>query len=81
MWFQEVNMPQLIKQNDIKIVTKDGEVKISISLDLNINLGEVSGSIGSLKNNEEKIINKKEEDKVQWAIPDFVTTEKINFGK
>jgi hypothetical protein len=74
-------MPQLIKPGDVKIITKDGEVKISISLDLNINMGEVSGGVGILKSNIEQKINKKEEDKVQWAIPDFAPTEKINFGK
>ena len=74
-------MPQLIKPGDVKIITKDGEVKISISLDLNINMGEVSSGVGILKSNIEEKINKKEEDKVQWAIPDFAPTEKINFGK
>jgi len=74
-------MPQLIKPGDVKIITKDGEVKISISLDLNINMGEISSGAGILKSNIEEKINKKEEDKVQWAIPDFAPTEKINFGK
>jgi hypothetical protein len=74
-------MPQLIKPGDVKIITKDGEVKISISLDLNINMGEISSGVGILKSNIEEKINKKEEDKVQWAIPDFAPTEKINFGK
>ena len=74
-------MPQLIKPGDVKIITKDGEVKISISLDLNIIMGEISSGVGILKSNIEEKINKKEEDKVQWAIPDFAPTEKINFGK
>jgi len=50
-------------------------------LDLNINMGEISSGVGILKSNIEEKINKKEEDKVQWAIPDFAPTEKINFGK
>jgi len=74
-------MPQLIKPNDVKIVTKDGEVKISISLDLNINMGEISGGVNILKSDVESKTTKKEEDKIQWAIPDFAPTEKINFGK
>lgn len=72
-------MPQLIKTGDVKVVSKDGEVKLSITLDLNINLGDIqglsvssSGGGGADKN--------KEEEKVHWAIPDF-TSEKINFGK
>lgn len=74
-------MPQLIKPNDVKIVTKDGEVKISISLDLNINMGEISGGVNILKSDVESKATKKEEDKIQWAIPDFTPAEKINFGK
>jgi hypothetical protein len=74
-------MPQLIKPNDVKIVTKDGEVKISISLDLNINMGEISGGVNILKSDIESKATKKEEDKIQWAIPDFTPAEKINFGK
>jgi hypothetical protein len=74
-------MPQLIKPNDVRIVTKDGEVKISISLDLNINMGEISGGVNILKSDVESKTTKKEEDKIQWAIPDFAPTEKINFGK
>jgi len=73
-------MPQLIKPGEVKVITKDGEVKISISLDLNINLGEISGGVNILGATGDKT-NKKEEDKVQWAIPDFAPTEKINFGK
>ena len=55
-------MPQLIKPGEVKVITKDGEVKISISLDLNINLGEISGGVnilGATGNTP----NKKEEDK------------------
>lgn len=74
-------MPQLIKPNDVRIVTKDGEVKISISLDLNINMGEISGGVNILKSDVESKTTKKEEDKIQWAIPDFAPAEKINFGK
>lgn len=78
-------MPQLIKPGDVKIVSKDGEVKLSITLDLNINLGDlgisgVSGISGSGLNNSENKSLKDSEEKVHWAIPDF-TSEKINFGK
>jgi hypothetical protein len=73
-------MPQLIKPNDVKVITKDGEVKISLSLDLNINLNQntVDVDIGS------PILNKKQvddNDKTIWQIPDFSSNEKINFGK
>lgn len=77
-------MPQLIKTGDVKVVSKDGEVKLSITLDLNINLGELQGLglAGTSSNNtkkEEKLLDNLEE-KVHWAVPDF-TSEKINFGK
>lgn len=75
-------MAQLIRPSDVKIITKDGELKVSITLDLNINM---NGSIGTTNTGEE-FVNKKEslvgniDDKVTWAIPDFAS-EKINFGK
>ena len=38
-------MAQLIRPSDVKIITKDGELKVSITLDLNINM---NGSVGAL---------------------------------
>jgi hypothetical protein len=75
-------MAQLIRPSDVKIVTKDGELKVSITLDLNINM---NGSIEAVSGDVKGVMNKKEssvdaEDKVAWAIPDFAS-EKINFGK
>ena len=68
-------MAQLIKAQDVKIITKDGECQVSISLELNINLNnnlvEISG---------QNIKNEKKDD-VNWMIPDFTTSPKINFGK
>lgn len=77
-------MPQLIKPSDVKVVTKDGEVKVSITLDLNINLtnlleGMSLPSTQSAKK-ENNSIAENLDDKVVWAIPDF-SSEKINFGK
>jgi hypothetical protein len=72
-------MPNLIKQGEAKVVTKNGEVFVNISLELNIkldgtNLQVVTGSgpssPGSPTNNE----------KVSWQIPDF-SSDKIDFGK
>lgn len=75
-------MPQLIKPNDVKVLTKDGEVKISISLDLNINLNENKTNIklNDIEINNTSDINKNDE-KTIWQIPDFSSGEKINFGK
>jgi hypothetical protein len=75
-------MAQLIRPSDVKIITKDGELKVSITLDLNINM---NGSIEALSVDGKSTVKKETsidnaEDKVAWAIPDFVS-EKINFGK
>lgn len=72
-------MAQLIKASDIKVITKDGECKLSINIELNINLN----SVGSLANQQEAVVTQKETDKAStiWEIPDFETIPKINFGK
>lgn len=79
-------MPQLIKPGSVKLVSKDGEVSVAITIDLNINLSNLlEGASLPSQNNQNK--EKKEntiienlDDKVTWAIPDF-GSEKINFGK
>ena len=71
-------MAQLIRPSDVKIITKDGELKVSITLDLNINM---NGSMEALSVDGKSTVKKETlDDKVAWAIPDFVS-EKINFGK
>ena len=71
-------MAQLIRPSDVKIITKDGELKVSITLDLNINM---NGSIEAMSVDGKPSAKKETlDDKVAWAIPDFVS-EKINFGK
>jgi ribosomal protein L6P/L9E len=75
-------MAQLIKPNNVKVLTQDNEVKVSISLELTINLNSdglnVSASSAQIsKEPSEKIT----EDKTDWLIPDFDTAPLINFGK
>lgn len=75
-------MAQLIKPGDIKIVTKNNEILVNISLDLNIKLdGSVTNLNLGVSNEGTSNLNKKEEDSVNWAIPDFTTNKKIKFGK
>ena len=72
-------MANLIKPGDVKIVTKNNEVFVNISLELNLKL---DGNITSL-GIDAKVpgSNKIElEEKVNWEIPDF-SSGKINFGK
>jgi hypothetical protein len=80
-------MPQLIKPGSVRLVSKDGEVSVAITIDLNINLTNLlegvslpSSSIPDKTNKKENSITEVTSDKVEWAIPDF-GSEKINFGK
>jgi hypothetical protein len=76
-------MPNLIKQGEARVVTKDGEVFVNIALELTIKLdgsslqvmsGSAAGAgVGSPA-------AKKEEEKINWEIPDF-SSKKIQFGK
>lgn len=74
-------MAQLIKSSDIKVITKDGECKLSISIDLNINLNTLGVAVNAqtVKVGDEK--EEKKKDDVAWQIPDFANVPKLNFGK
>lgn len=80
-------MASLIKPGSVKVVTKDGEVQVSLTIDLNLNLnagGGLSTDNGEILINEmSKSSNtqSKKEDKFEWAIPDFEDAPKISFGK
>lgn len=63
-------MPQLIKETKVEV--KNGELIVSINLDLNINLTTNSVSV-SAKNVES--------DEKKWEVPDFKGIGKIKFGK
>jgi hypothetical protein len=72
-------LPQLIKPNEVKVITKDGECQVSIVLELNINLnGDVAVSAQSIKQEKEK---PKSGDNFNWEVPDFEASPKIQFGK
>ena len=73
-------MANLISPQNVQVVTKDGEIVVSLKLDLNINLngGQISVPI------DEKVkaqsVHKSDEE-AEWLIPDFVSSKKINFEK
>jgi hypothetical protein len=78
-----------IDNNKVKILTKDGECTLNITLDVNINF---TGGIGNFINQnspQNTIINsanknsEEKEEKTMWEIPDFKPTKasNINFGK
>lgn len=62
-------MVQRIKHGDVRIITREGEIKIVLELNINISTDGVSASISN------------KEDKEEWVVPDFNSTEKIPFGK
>lgn len=73
-------MPYLIKQGDTKVITKEGEIFVNIALELNIKLDGQNLQIGLSPNNSSSTKNSNEE-KVNWEIPDFSSSNKISFGK
>jgi hypothetical protein len=79
-------MVQLIKPNTVKVVTKDGEIQVSIAIELNINLNTDGLSLNNnFANNAANVTSKvevKKEEKTNWEVPDFESSSKIiNFGK
>lgn len=76
-------MGALIKPGSVKVVTKEGEIQVSLTLDLNININ--TDGLATVKesslNSEVPTNFKAKEDKVEWAIPDFEDAPKIDFGK
>lgn len=73
-------MASLIKPGKVEVLSKDGEVKVSLSIDLNLNLnGEISSM--NLSADSKRTVSKEEEDKIEWAIPDFECENKLEFGK
>ena len=75
-------MANLIKPGDIKVVTKNNELFVNISLELSIKL---DGNVTNLNLNsdvvQQQAFQKKEEEKVKWEVPDFSSGNKLNFGK
>lgn len=73
-------MANLIKPGDVKIVTKNNEVFVNISLELNIKLDGNITSLGIDANAKMPGTKIESDEKVNWEIPDF-SSGKINFGK
>ena len=70
-------MVQLIKPQQVSISTKEGELLIHLTLDINVNAG--NARIGTeVQEGEERSAEPTE--KVDWAIPEF-TSGRVKFGK
>lgn len=77
-------MVQILQPYKTKVLTRDGEISVNITLELNINLNSDGNlQIKSKIVEEPKEIEKKEEDYYNWDIPDFSSSEikKVKFGK
>lgn len=70
-------MPNLIKQGEARVITKNGEVFVNIALELNIKLDGSNIQISNGAANS----TQQEQDKINWEIPDFEPSNKIQFGK
>lgn len=76
-------MANLIRPNSVKVVTQDGEVQVTIALELTINLNAngLDVSANTQDTNYVPTVKKPKEDKVEWEIPDFSAFPKVDFGK
>jgi len=72
-------MANLINPSGVQVITKDGEMTVSLKIDLNINLNGTAVNIPI--NETAKVKNMDDDDKVEWMVPDFANSKKINFGK
>ncbi len=71
-------MVQLLQPQQVKLVTKDGECKISLTIDLNINLNQNEGLVKQGMKHE----NEPDDDEVSFVIPDFEGSgANLDFGK
>lgn len=67
-------MGNLITPTKVNVITKEGECKLHIVIDLNINL---TTSNVEIKSRQADIT---QEEKPAWEIPSFKPSEKIKFG-
>lgn len=75
-------MPSLIRPNEVRVTTTQGEVTLHITLDLNVNLN-TGGVVGVAVQAQAQPKKNEEEEKAHWAIPDFSEPNipKVKFGK
>lgn len=75
-------MASLIKPGTVKVSSKDGEVQVSLTIDLNLSLNS-DGLVVGTRSVEASYSGapSKEKEKFEWAIPDFEDAPKIDFGK
>lgn len=72
-------MPNLIKQGETRVITKNGEVFVNIALELTIKLDGTSLNVSVMGANGTQQ-SAPQQEKINWEIPDF-SSDKIQFGK
>lgn len=70
-------MGDLITPTRVNVITKEGECKLHIVIDLNINLNTNNVEVKSRQAEDASEV--KEE--TNWAIPSFGSVPKVQFGK
>lgn len=73
-------MVQLVKKNEVKVVTKDGECEIHLILDVNLNVGDINVKAEDIKVRATGGVHVEEDEETEFLVPDF-TSEKIQFGQ
>ena len=73
-------MANRISPGTVKILTKEGEISVLITLELNINLNS-DGLTTSVREQTEVKKEKEFEKNDLWELPDFGASPKIDFGK
>jgi hypothetical protein len=72
-------MPNLIKPGEARVITKNGEVFVNISLELTVKLDGSNISVAA-NGIQDKAKLADQGEKINWEIPDF-SSDKIQFGK
>ncbi len=74
-------MGDLIRPTKVHVITKEGECKLDITIDLNINLTTGGIDFQSAKASKIEKLEEKDDEKTVWAIPTFKSEDKVKFGK
>jgi len=71
-------MGDLIRPTRVSLITKEGECKLHIVIDLNINLNTNSVEV---KSRQDDVAPELKEESPEWVIPSFKPGDKVKFGK
>jgi hypothetical protein len=78
-------MPQLLKPQTMitKTITKEGECEVIIKMELTINLASDGLVLAQAQGGGKPggFLPTQDDDKVNWAIPNFGDSEQVDFGK